>query len=156
MSKKLAQNIAQFSAAVSELLRKQSVLNKHMVKARGSWLYFLTHYVHVGLGLALLFANTEVFEDDVQDLLGSDSSRDASQAGEGAADPLSGQSQVSVLVAVELSEGGDALLQVSSVPGLCQRGASGERVTTQILDSLVQLSEEVLQSFFSVTGDTTH
>lgn len=161
MFKKLAQSIAPLCAGVSEFLTiPQSILHKHTAKARDSWLYFFTHAacsstLHV-LGFSSLFADTEVFEDNVQDLLWPDSSRDAPQVGEGAADPLSGQSQVSVLVAVELSEGGDALLQVSSVPGLCQRRASGQGVTTQMLDSLVQLCEEALQSFFAVTGDTTN
>lgn len=80
--------------------------------------------------LIRLFANAEVFKDDIQDLLCSNSSGDPAQAGKGQPDTLSGQCQVDVTVPLVLSQGCKTQLQMGPVAGLGQGGGTRQRVAT--------------------------
>lgn len=80
--------------------------------------------------MAHLFSDAEVFEDNVQDLLCSDPSSDPAQAGESLPDALGCQGQVHVTVALVLSQGRAAPLQVGPVAGLGQTGGTSQRVGT--------------------------
>lgn len=80
--------------------------------------------------LIRLFANAEVFKDDIQDLLCSNPSGDPAQAGKGQPDTLSGQCQVDVTVPLVLSQGCKTQLQMGPVAGLGQGGGTRQRVAT--------------------------
>lgn len=75
-----------------------------------------------------LFPDTEVFEDDIQDLFWIDPSGDPAQAAERQAHALGRQSQVCVAVSMVLSQGRHAVLQVDPVAGLGQGGGTGQGV----------------------------
>lgn len=71
-----------------------------------------------------LFSNTEVFEDDIEDLLCSNAPSDPAEAGESQPETFGCQSKVAISIPVVLSQGSHALLQVGPVAGLGQGGVT--------------------------------
>lgn len=84
------------------------------------------------------FPNAKVFEDDVQDLLRSDPTGDPSQAGQRQPDALGCQGKVHVTIALVLSQGRHALLQMGPVTGLGQCGGARQRVATAAEEARAQ------------------
>lgn len=74
--------------------------------------------------------NTEVPEDDIQDLLGADLARDLPQVPAGQPQLLGSQHQIQGLVAVVPAQRAKAAGEVEAVPCLREARGAGQRVAT--------------------------
>lgn len=77
-----------------------------------------------------LFPNAKISKNHIQDLLSANLASDSTQAAKAYAQSFSCQRQVHVSVLMILTQGLEALLQVSPMAGLSQTWGSDQRICT--------------------------